>query len=93
LRATDIAARMGGDEFLIIFLETEPVRAWIGLDRLRARLATIELGQADGAPLQMTISGGLTSWFPGDTPDEALKRTDRLLYEAKNAGKDRVMQS
>lgn len=93
LRATDIAARMGWDEFLIIFLETEPVRAWIGLDRLRARLATIELGQADGAPLQMTISGGLTSWFPGDTPDEALKRTDRLLYEAKNAGKDRVMQS
>lgn len=93
LRATDIAARMGGDEFLIIFLESEPAMAWIGLERLRARLAVVRLDQADGGPLQMTISGGLTSWFPGDTPDEALKRTDRLLYEAKNAGKDRILKS
>jgi len=93
LRATDIAARMGGDEFLIIFLETEPARAWIGLERLRARLASVELAQAGRGRLQMTISGGLTNWFPGDTPDDALKRTDRLLYEAKNAGKDRILQS
>jgi len=93
LRATDIAARMGGDEFLIIFLETDPARAWIGLERLRARLAAIELDQVPGGRLQMTISGGLTSWFSGDTPDDALKRTDSLLYEAKDAGKDRILQS
>jgi diguanylate cyclase (GGDEF)-like protein len=84
---------MGGDEFLIFFLESEPARAWVGLERLRFRLAAIEMAQVDGGRLQMTISGGLTSWFPGDTPDEALKRVDRLLYEAKNAGKDRVLQS
>jgi diguanylate cyclase (GGDEF)-like protein len=93
LRSTDIAARMGGDEFLIVFLETEMDRAWIGLERLRARLAVVELVLAADGCLQMTISGGLTSWFPGDTPDDALKRTDRLLYEAKNGGKDRILQS
>lgn len=55
--------------------------------------AAVGLDQAVGGPLQITISGGLTSWFRGVTPDDALKRTDRLLYEAKNAGKDRILES
>lgn len=87
IRITDLAARMGGDEFLMVMLNTSLEKTTPFIERMRSTIET-ELF----APMQVhiSISAGITSWRQGDTPDEALERVDRLLYQAKKEGKNRI---
>jgi diguanylate cyclase (GGDEF)-like protein/PAS domain S-box-containing protein len=89
MRGSDIVARVGGDEFLVILANTGLQDAWLAVERFRTRLS-----EADFAPIgeAITISGGVTAWFPGDEPDEALRRADRLLYSAKGAGRRTILK-
>jgi diguanylate cyclase (GGDEF)-like protein len=91
-RSSDLTARMGGDEFLVIFFDTNVDKAWYSMERLRLRLAALEMNEFGGETGHVTISGGVTGWFAGDTPEAALKRVDRLLYQAKAKGKDRIIK-
>lgn len=91
IRFVDIAARMGGDEFLVLFPHTSIGSSRAVLDRLRARLKGIDLGIFGCTDFQITFSCGVTEWKLNDTPDEALKRADKLLYMAKHSGKDCVL--
>jgi len=92
-RSSDLTARMGGDEFLVIFFETDVEKAWHSMERLRLRLAALDMNEFGGETGHVTISGGITGWFPGDTPEAALKRVDSLLYKAKAKGKNRILKS
>jgi diguanylate cyclase (GGDEF)-like protein/PAS domain S-box-containing protein len=92
LRSSDLTARMGGDEFLVIFVDTDVNMACRSMERLCHRLAALDLTKLGGKDGLVTISGGVTGWFAGDTPDNALKRVDRLLYKAKKNGKDRILK-
>jgi diguanylate cyclase (GGDEF)-like protein len=88
IRAVDVPARMGGDEFLVVFPHTQPDQVWNVLERLRLSLGKRSIGNA-GIPIH--ISGGITAWYPEDSPDQVLNRVDRLLYEAKQKGKNHFL--
>jgi diguanylate cyclase (GGDEF)-like protein len=87
-RISDLAARMGGDEFVLLLPETGPPEARLSLDRLRGFL-----GDAlESAPHPVTASiGGVV--FPAITEgiDAMIRAADRRMYMAKAAGKDRVV--
>ncbi len=88
IRGTDLAARIGGDEFLMVMPNTSTVEAWPMVERIRTAIRDEFLSARQ---TQITISAGITSWFRGETPDEALKRVDRLLYQAKEHGKNCIV--
>jgi diguanylate cyclase (GGDEF)-like protein len=91
LRASDVAARLGGDEFLAIFPNTPVDQAVKALERLRHCLAETQIEGYPPGEIKITISCGLTQALPGEEPESILQRVDRLLYRAKELGKDRVV--
>lgn len=90
LRATDAVARFGGEEFVLLLPETSFLEAMGTLERLRDRLAHKPLVY-DGRGILVTFSAGVARWHPGESQDELLARADRAMYQAKQAGKDRVI--
>jgi len=86
-RGVDSVARYGGEEFLVMLIEAPIGTAVTVAERIRARVA----GEAfEGG--QMTVSIG-SAEYPahGDTPEELIASADAAMYEAKNAGRDRVV--
>jgi diguanylate cyclase (GGDEF)-like protein len=91
LRSTDIAARVGGDEFLVLLPHTDLEQGWLVMERLRRRVNELPHPAQDGT-CRLTLSAGVTAWFHADSPEAALKRVDGLLYRAKEAGKNLVVK-
>jgi diguanylate cyclase len=91
LRDIDRLGRFGGEEFLMVL--TGPAdadgMARVG-ERVRERLARHDW-QALAPDLQVTVSIGLAVAEPGDTAETLLERADRSLYQAKEAGRNRVV--
>jgi diguanylate cyclase len=88
VRETDFVARYGGEEFVMI-LEGASINEAFGLvDRLRE--ATGKAGfHFRGEPVSVTISCGITELRDDDTNETVFDRADKLLYKAKNDGRDR----
>ena len=93
VRRSDIVARYGGEELVLVFPETEPEAAVEKIEALRLSVAgtTIRLPRGRSAS-GLTISAGVAS-FPRDTvsADELLEFADRRLFAAKGAGRNRVV--
>ncbi|HEY0855167.1 MAG TPA: GGDEF domain-containing protein [Devosia sp.] len=89
LRPEDRAARLGGEEFCLVFQGMTPAEASALAERIRGALeATPPLSRAFGPP---TVSAGVAIAFGGDdTFDTLLRRADTALYEAKQDGRNRV---
>lgn len=91
-RKSDILAKYGGDEFVVILPGTDKVGAYLAAERLRER---VEKEVFSGGELQpqgrVTISLGISS-FPehGDTEDTVLDRADRAMYVSKETGRNRT---
>jgi diguanylate cyclase (GGDEF)-like protein len=83
LRATDIVARLGRDEFIALLPETTAAAARIVLDKLRAGLA--DLRTTDGRPTTITI-GGVTFLNPPRAVEEIVRVMDDRIAEAKSTG-------
>jgi diguanylate cyclase (GGDEF)-like protein len=79
LRAGDVLARIGGEEFALLLPKCAPDDALMVVDRLRRRV--------DG---EQTCSAGIVVHSPGETAETLMARVDEALYEAKAAGRDRV---
>ncbi len=90
-RATDFAARYGGEEMAIICPQTGSEAAAILAERIRARVEGTHFALPDGESLRVTISVGVAT-APGHAhdADSLLARTDDVLYDAKEAGRNRV---
>ncbi len=92
-RPSDFACRMGGEEFVVIMPRTTGDIACLAAERLRRAICASPfvvpgLSQA----LEVTIALGVASTEGADdTPDSLLKRADEALYEAKRAGRNRVV--
>jgi diguanylate cyclase (GGDEF)-like protein len=92
LRATDVVCRYGGDEFVILMPETSQAAAYKILERVR-RLIADELQQLPKTQVKipLTISMGVVSYpEQGTSEEELLKKSDILLYRAKEGGRNRV---
>uniref|UniRef100_UPI00334285C7 GGDEF domain-containing protein n=1 Tax=Castellaniella defragrans TaxID=75697 RepID=UPI00334285C7 len=90
IRNTDIAGRIGGEEFAILLPHTDVDGGYELAERLRKSLMTIRLPDLPDGYI-ITASIGLAHRRFNDTLEVLLARADFLLYEAKRAGKNRVM--
>ncbi len=90
LRTTDFVARFGGEEFVVLFPETEPADASVVVDKLREHVRKLPF-HFRGEPVSVTFSAGLAGFVAGDTEESVFDRADRALYQAKDAGRDQVM--
>ncbi|KQR62195.1 diguanylate cyclase [Acidovorax sp. Leaf160] len=90
VRASDVLARWGGEEFILLLCNTPLAPADDLLERVRHAVAAQRLERPGSPPLQMTVSIGVTCLRPGEALEEALERADRALYSAKAAGRNRV---
>lgn len=94
LRGSDVVARWGGEEFLAILPDTDGKAATALADELRRHVADVAVPVDDGH-VRVTASMGVAHVDVAD-PDgleDAFRRADAALYEAKEAGKDRVVAS
>lgn len=90
LRKTDLVGRVGGEEFALLLPGTEAVEARQFAERLRERVAGVEV-EAGGGRLAVTVSIGIASLKRDDaSADAALARADDALYHAKENGRNRV---
>lgn len=91
LRKNDMFGRMGGEEFAIVLPETNAEGGHQLAERLRARVAEIEIA-AEAGQRRMTVSIGMAEQVSADDNIEVLlSRADRALYSAKQAGRNRVV--
>jgi diguanylate cyclase len=89
LRPTDVVARIGGEEFAILFSATDTGDAAEATERVQSELAARAF-QHEGVERVMSFSAGLTRWAAPETLEQALQRADEAMYRAKRAGKNRV---
>ncbi|MCD9086345.1 diguanylate cyclase [Stenotrophomonas sp. SY1] len=82
-----MAARFGGEEFVILMPETPLAQAELQCQYLRETVAMLPVG------LPVTVSIGLAAHRPGETTQQTLQRADAALYQAKHQGRDRVVLS
>jgi len=92
LRKTDVLARYGGEEFVLMLPETPGAGAMDKCERLRVAIETTTF-TGKTAEAFLTVSMGVST-FPSDgsTTEELVKAADQALYEAKEAGRNRVVQ-
>jgi two-component system cell cycle response regulator len=92
VRAIDIPCRLGGEEFVVLMPETGAEDALNIAERVRAQVAAEPFAVSGGRTLDVTVSVGVsTSAGLGDSPEALLKRADEGVYEAKSAGRNRVI--
>lgn len=88
LRQEDLLGRWGGDELMLVLPDVDLEGALTAAEGLREAIAATEI-TVDGQPTKMTISAGAAEWDAEDA-HELLERADGALYEAKEAGRNRV---
>jgi diguanylate cyclase len=90
-RETDVAGRLGGEEFAILLPETNSADATKLADRLRLKIAGTAVQYQDAA-IRFTASFGVAQCDDKlDTLDSLIARADAALYQAKQSGRDRVV--
>jgi diguanylate cyclase len=93
IKGKDMAARYGGEEFAAILPETDLEGALIVAENIRKAIQAKELlKRSTNEKLgRITASFGVAAFRPGDTPSTLIERTDRCLYAAKHAGRNKVV--
>jgi diguanylate cyclase len=82
IRGSDVALRIGGDEFMVLLPGTLPDEVSHLLPRLQKIVVNVQ-----GIPIPVTFSAGWSGYIPGDTPERMLERADEALYSRKREGR------
>jgi diguanylate cyclase (GGDEF)-like protein len=92
IREVDLCARYGGDEFVLLLPHTPLANATVVAERVRSKLARARMTWA-GAAASVSLSVGIASNEDAaqEKPEDLVEAADRALYEAKRAGRDRVI--
>ncbi|MBK9658191.1 MAG: diguanylate cyclase [Rhodanobacteraceae bacterium] len=90
LGGTELVARWGGEEFLLIWPQTDLAAAIEHAQALRLAVPA-QAPTLAGRTLRTTVSLGLAQRRDGESVSQLLRRADAALYAAKDAGRDRVM--
>ena len=92
VRDTDVLARWGGEEFVLLLCDTPAADAVALMERLRQAVQAMQVPVAQGGqPITVTVSIGLARHTPADPLAGTLERADRALYAAKAGGRNRVV--
>jgi diguanylate cyclase len=89
IRTIDRFGRYGGEEFLLVLPDTSTAGAAQILERLREIIADLDWS-AFSPGMRVTISAGVATLRPDETPDTFLARADSALYSAKAKGRNRI---
>jgi diguanylate cyclase (GGDEF)-like protein/PAS domain S-box-containing protein len=89
-RAGDLVARYGGEEFVMLCVDCDNATATRRAEEIRVELAEFPMSVLEGKSI--TSSFGVTELQSGDTPETMLRRADRALYQAKENGRNMVVQ-
>jgi two-component system cell cycle response regulator len=90
LRDEDLAARWGGEEFLVLLPDVPDAAS--AAERLRAAVTAAPVStNHDTLAVSVTASFGWAAWDGGESAEALVGRADHALYEAKEAGRDRVV--
>lgn len=90
MRESDALIRYGGEEFLLVLSETDQQGASYVVERLRQVIGKTPLVY-DNKKIEVTLSVGLAQLGEGENGHSLVLRADHALYEAKRAGRDRVV--
>jgi len=87
IRAVDVLARYGGDEFIILLPQTSAQQAFLIGERIRESVAALRV-ETDSGSLAVTLSIGVAEavMLQDESVENVIRRTDKALYEAKQAG-------
>ena len=89
-RDSDIAARFGGEEFVLLMTHTDNVSAFVFAERLRKKIEKITISYRE-QNFKVTVSGGIASFpFNSEDPKQLLQMADSAVYLAKGAGKNTI---
>ena len=98
VRSSDVAARFGGEEFVILLPRTTSAEGRHVAERIREAVAAAPFGLPGGDELSVTVSIGIAEFQPGarrsdlkSLGEALIARADAALYDAKAAGRDRVV--
>ena len=89
LRGSDIVARFGGEEFVLLLRHTSAEATLAVCERLRTLIAASSLDVPEGS-VTVSVSFGATAARAQDSPGSLLRRADALLYRSKEDGRDRT---
>ena len=90
LRPSDVVARFGGEEFIVLLPDADTPHALQAIARVQQGLARTPVRHKD-APIAVTFSAGVSLWQPGERLAAVIDRADGALYRAKKAGRDRIL--
>ena len=95
VRSPDLAARIGGDEFAVLLVETTLVKGLEVADRLRQTIKASYFSTAESGTIKITASMGIAELISDErtTPELLARRADAALYEAKRQGRDRINEA
>jgi diguanylate cyclase (GGDEF)-like protein len=87
IRGSDLAVRLGGDEFLVVLPECKPEE----VRHVLSRLSGLRM-DCNGSSIEISFSAGWTNFKPGESTAELMKRADDALYVNKRAGREQNQQ-
>jgi diguanylate cyclase (GGDEF)-like protein len=92
LRETDIAARLGGEEFIILLPNTNLKKAEVFANRIKMVIESLTINSDDSSPIKVTASIGITCASKDNSSFQNLyKAADEALYQAKNKGRNSIV--
>lgn len=90
VRAQDVVARWGGEEFILLFPETSGSGATVVAEKIRARIEA-EVFESHGHNVNVALTIGLAEVSRDEPIDKSTARADRALYEGKHRGKNCIV--
>jgi two-component system, cell cycle response regulator len=89
LRTPDVAARWGGEEFVVLFRHTDGDGGVLAAERIRKAVQALQISAAD-KKIVVTVSIGVAEFAAGNSAEEFIECADRAMYRAKLGGRNRV---
>lgn len=91
LRTSDIVARWGGEEFVLVLPSTGLDGAEQTAERVRELLEGATIKDGNGEVIPVTASFGVAAYSAGESLEQVIDRADRAMYSAKSGGRNRVV--
>ncbi len=91
IRAVDLLARFGGEEFVVLLPDTEIKEAKVIAERIRSIIAEKPFDFLGSHKVSQTVSIGVAQMSCGNSANQLIENADKCLYKAKNSGRNKVV--